>query len=277
MGRRFDDETVDATVVVRNEGASTLHLNRVDVNCGCVRLGQWPREVAPGASASLRLELRFAGMSGPLARAISFDSDDPARGVARIRLDGEIVPRLAADPPRLRLEPAALDATVRAALTVRANDGASLDGVTAWSASRNLSVGAIREGDVVRVTVEAPPFEDDFLASVVLRRGGYERIVPVQAIAARDVRVVPARLETGLLRPGEPLVARLVGRKGASWRVVAVESEREDLVGEVEDGVLRVRVGEDAPEGAFAGAVTLVLEGARPERIRVPVKAVVRR
>jgi uncharacterized protein DUF1573 len=276
FGTKFDDETADVTVAFRNAGGRTLHVNRVDVDCACARLDETPREVAPGATAELRLRLKFVGVSGPIRHRVAIDCDDPATPIARAWMTGEIRPRLAVEPRKVELRPAALADAASADLAVRGFDGGRLADLTATTTSRELTVAVTPTETGARVRIAAAPFADDFIASVVLRNGRYEKVVPVRAFAALDVRAVPNEVTAGFLRRGEPIVLKLVGRKGVTWRVLSVESDRADLSGEVEGDVLRIRVGEKAPAGAFSGAVVVVLEGANPSRVRIPVRAVVR-
>jgi len=276
FGTKFDDETADVAIAFRNTGGRTLHVNRIDVDCACARLGETPREVAPGAEAELRLRLKFVGVSGPIRHRVAIDTDDPKTPIARAWMTGEIVPRLAVEPRKVELRPAALADAASADLDVRGADGKPLDGLTAFSSARELTLTVTPAGAGARVRVAAAAFADDFIGSVVLRLGTYEKVVPVRGFAARDVRAVPEEITTGLLRRGEPLEVKLVGREGVTWRALSVESDRADLGGEVEGDVLRIRIGEKAPVGAFAGAVVVVLEGAKPARVRVPIRAVVR-
>jgi len=276
FGTKFDDETADVAIAFRNTGGRTLHVNRIDVDCACARLGETPREVAPGAEAELRLRLKFVGVSGPIRHRVAIDSDDPKTPIARAWMTGEIRARLTVDPKRVELRPAALGDAASIDLDVRSPEGARLEDLGATTTSVRLSVNVTPTETGARVHVATAPFADDFIQSVVLRRGSYEKVVPVRGFAARDVRAVPEEVTTGLVRRGEPLEVKLVGRKGVTWRVLSVESDRADLSGEVDGDVLRIRVGDKAPVGAFSGAVVVVLEGAKPSRVRVQIRAVVR-
>lgn len=276
FGTRYDDETADVTIAFCNTGARTLHVNRIDVDCACARLGETPREVAPGAEAELRLRLKFVGVSGPIRHRVAIDSDDPATPIARAWMTGEIKPRLVVEPRKVELRPATIADAAFVDLDVRGADGATLDGLTVSTSGRPLSLAVKSMSDHGVVRVATDPFTDDFISSLVMRLGSYERVIPVRGFAARDVRAVPEEVTTGLLRRGEPLEVRLVGRAGLSWRVLSVESDRADLTGEMDGDVLRIRVGDKAPAGVFSGAVVAVLEGAKPSRVRVPVRAVVR-
>lgn len=275
FGTKYDDETADVTIAFKNEGGRTLHVNRIDVDCACARLGEQPREVAPGATAELNLRLKFTGVSGPIRHRVAIDSDDPAKPIARAWMTGEIVPRLAVEPRKIEFRPATMAEAPSAELDVRAADGGRLTDLVAFTSGRPLAISTTTTETGARVRVAVDPFNDDFLTSVVLRRGAYERVIPVRGFAARDVRAVPDELIAGLVKRGETLTVRLVGRKGVEWRVKAVTCDRADLVAALDGDALRISVGEKAPAGPFTGAVVVELEGATPSRVRVTVRAVV--
>jgi hypothetical protein len=276
FGTKYDDETADVTIAFRNDGGRTLHVNRIDVDCACARLGEQPSEVAPGATAELRLRLKFTGVSGPIRHRVAIDSDDPATPIARAWMTGEIVPRLAVEPRKVEFRPATMAEAASIDLDVRAAEGGRITDLVAFTSGRALAISTTSTDAGARVRVAVEPFADDFLTSVVLRRGGYERVIPVRGFAARDVRAVPEELTAGLVKRGEPFTVRLVGRKGVEWRVKGVTCDRADLSAALDGDALRVSVGEKAPAGPFTGAVVVELEGATPSRVRVMVRAVVR-
>src|SRR5688500_3462331 len=49
FGSKFDDEQPEVTVELRNAGGSTLNVERIESNCGCIHLGATPSKLAPGA------------------------------------------------------------------------------------------------------------------------------------------------------------------------------------------------------------------------------------
>ena len=276
FGTKFDDETADVTIAFKNEGGRTLHVNRIDVDCACARLGEQPSEVAPGATAELKLRLKFTGVSGPIRHRVAIDSDDPATPIARAWMTGEIVPRLAVEPRKVEFRPATITEAASVELDVRAAEGGRLTDLVVFTSGRPLELSTTTTETGARVRVAVDPFTDDFLTSVVLRRGAYERVIPVRGFAARDVRAVPDELIAGLVKRGEPLTVRLEARKGVEWRVKGVTCDRADLSAAMDGDALRISVGEKAPVGPFTGAVLVDLEGATPSRVRVTVRAVVR-
>ena len=275
FGTKFDDEEPEVVFVLTNTGGRTLHVEHIDTNCGCARVGEKPDTIEPGKSAEVHIKIKLDGMSGPVSRSASFHTDDPSQPVVRATIAGEVRPRLEAEPARVRFEPDTADVASSVDIDVKSSSGTSLDGFTVFTGTTGLSVSAAISGATARVHLVAAPFAEDFLGSVVLRLGKYERILPVMAVAPRDVRASPEKLTPGVVRGAVTVETRLVGRKGVDWRVVSVQTNRKDLTAEYKDGMLRVRIDEDAPAGALTGRVTVLLEGAKPDRVTVSVVAFV--
>jgi hypothetical protein len=275
FGVRFDDEEPEVSFTLTNSGGTTLKIEHVDTNCGCARVGETPKTLAPGASAVVRIRLKLDGMSGALLRSVSFHTDDPSQPVVRATMAGEIRPRLGATPARLRIEPDAFDVPTTIDVEVTSGEGAPLDGLTAFTSTPGLTVAPTVTGAKASVRVTAAPFTQDFVGSVVLRLGKYERVLPVLALAPRDVKASPEKLVAGVVKAPVNLETRLVARKGLDWKVRSIETNRTDLTAEYSGGMLRVRIAEDAAAGALTGRVTVYLEGAKPDRVTVSVVAFV--
>lgn len=275
FGTRFDDEEPEVVLVLANTGGRTLHVEHVDTNCGCARVGETPKTIEPGKSAEVRIRIKLDGMSGPITRAVSVHTDDPSQVVVRATIEGIVRPRLEAEPARIKFEPETADAATAIDIDVRSSEGSPLDGFSAFTGTMGLTATATITGATARVHLVAAPFAEDFLGAVVLRLGRYERILPVMAVAPRDVRASPEKLVAGVVKGAVTLETRLVGKKGVDWRVVSVETSRRDLTAEYSKGMLRVRIDESAPAGALVGRVTVMLEGAKPDRVQVGVVAFV--
>jgi hypothetical protein len=273
LGPRFDDERPQTSIGLRNAGGRTLHVERVDANCGCIGLGDAPKSIEPGKVVDLKFEIRLAGMTGKVSRHVVVRSDDPASPLSRVMIEAEVRPRLETSKTLIELRPATIDAGASADFEVHGATGEDLAPLSWSSTTTDVKVSAAVSGKTARVLVTAAPFTEDFTGAVVLRLDKSERIVPVKGVSARDVRADPPRVWAEGKVGAKIGQTKLVGREGVNWRVRGLESDKKELTAEVVDGVLRVRILAGAPAGEFKGVVTVLLEGAKPDRLRVEVTA----
>ncbi len=62
-----------------NAGTERLEITDIQSSCGCTTVGDWPKTLKPGESAALPVELDTAQFLGPVAKAITIVSNDPAQ------------------------------------------------------------------------------------------------------------------------------------------------------------------------------------------------------
>jgi hypothetical protein len=273
LGTRFDDERPETSVGLRNAGGRTLHVERVDANCGCIGLGDAPKSIEPGKVVDLKFQIRLAGMTGKVSRHVVVRSDDPVSPLSRVMIEAEVRPRLEPSKTLIELHPATIDAGASADFDVHAATDDDLAGLSWSSTTTDVKVAAAVSGKRAHVLVTASPFTEDFTSAIVLRLDKSERIIPVKGVSARDVRADPPRVWADGKVGAKVGQTKLVGREGLSWRVRGLESDNKEMTAEVVDGALRVRILAGAPAGEFKGVVTVLLEGAKPDRVRVEVSA----
>jgi hypothetical protein len=106
---RFDFGTVvqgtpvSATFKVRNAGIGTLNIDDLKVACACGVAVAPPSALRAGESATLRVDFDTARSFGPQRRTVTLYSNDPARPVTTLQIEGAVTAVLAADPPELYL------------------------------------------------------------------------------------------------------------------------------------------------------------------------------
>jgi len=69
-------ETAAHTFVFANTGNAMLEITDVQLSCGCTTLGAWDRQVAPGQTGRIPIQLATATLSGPIVRTISVSCND---------------------------------------------------------------------------------------------------------------------------------------------------------------------------------------------------------
>jgi hypothetical protein len=177
FGRAFDDQAVSVTLGLRNTGPHEVRILHVRSGCGCVRVGSVPEVLAPGAEAEIGFAVRLAGRSGRFSKSVRFLSDDPVAPELRVRIEGEVLPRLIVEPRRA-VVPAAAPGTERMiGLAVRSGAGESLGELTAISSVPGVAVTTTVEGTSARLRVTVSPDVARVRGTITLRLGRYEKVV----------------------------------------------------------------------------------------------------
>lgn len=77
FGRVKQGEVVRHDFVFTNTGTAVLELTSVTPRCGCTTAGDWDRQLAPGRTGAIPLQLRLAGFSGPISKTATVTCNDP--------------------------------------------------------------------------------------------------------------------------------------------------------------------------------------------------------
>jgi hypothetical protein len=87
-GRVRRGEPVEAVFRIENRGDADLVIKSVDPSCGCT-VASFDKKLAPGASGEVRARVDTADYAGPITKAVTVLSNDPAnpRLVLTIRAD----------------------------------------------------------------------------------------------------------------------------------------------------------------------------------------------
>jgi len=91
FGEVDSQKVVKHTFTLRNVGDAPLEIKRVLSTCGCTAINLTGELVAPGAEASLAIELSLAGMQGAVSRKVFVLSNDPGSPTTELILQGSAV------------------------------------------------------------------------------------------------------------------------------------------------------------------------------------------
>lgn len=78
FGRANGDDQVDCTFSYTNAGNFPLTLSEVAPGCGCMKLQDATRQLAPGQSGAIKVRLDTRHYTGPFAKSVFVTCDDPA-------------------------------------------------------------------------------------------------------------------------------------------------------------------------------------------------------
>lgn len=98
FGSRDNSETVKHTFMVKNEGTSTLNINRVKPACGCTVANISSKVLAPGESAEITASLNLKGRRGLQTKPMTVYSNDPVKPQFKLTLTGTAVSEIGLSP-----------------------------------------------------------------------------------------------------------------------------------------------------------------------------------
>lgn len=84
-------EVVRHVFVVRNDGATDLHLTEVRPSCGCTA-AEYDRVIGPGKEGRITLVIETKGFQGPISKSALVLSDDPAAPQASLMVRATVKP-----------------------------------------------------------------------------------------------------------------------------------------------------------------------------------------
>lgn len=90
FGRATGDALVPCVFTLTNTGTAPLQLHTVAPLCGCLRVGEWPRQLAPGQAGTIPVQLNTRGYLGPFAKSIRVECNDPIRSNFFLQVKGYV-------------------------------------------------------------------------------------------------------------------------------------------------------------------------------------------
>ncbi len=106
FGRAFAGDLVEHAFEFTNAGDAKLVLTAIYPQCSCTTVGDWTREVAPGASGFVVLRLDTARFDGPVAEFALVGNNDRAHSNLALRFKGVVSKPVEVEPRLLVLRPA---------------------------------------------------------------------------------------------------------------------------------------------------------------------------
>ncbi|MFM8357529.1 MAG: DUF1573 domain-containing protein [Verrucomicrobiota bacterium] len=88
FGRTKAGGTIRHDFIFTNTGTAPLILSDVRPGCGCTTAGTWDKEVAPGKTGTIPIQLSTAGMGGSIAKVVTVTSNDPQTPTVTLQIKG---------------------------------------------------------------------------------------------------------------------------------------------------------------------------------------------
>ncbi len=102
-GAVLEGDVVEHAFEIRNEGGVPLFISDVKTTCGCTS-SRFDRQIAPGSSGVVVIQLRTRGYSGSIKKTAQIVSNDQTVKMYTVSLSGAINPVVRFEPDRPALE-----------------------------------------------------------------------------------------------------------------------------------------------------------------------------
>jgi hypothetical protein len=256
LGHGKPGEVLTGTIRIANAGGTPLHVEKVELGCGCATADPPPGEVPPDGTATLTVRVRLKAEGRRLSFPVRIFSDDPATPEAVCSLSVEVVgPPLRTDPRQLNFERVALGTSPVRSLTLFGPDDRP------WPADEPLVIEA--ESGLVRVEppAAAEPGVLRLRPRPDLPLGAAHDVLQIRPRAGGEAVRVPVHVHVVPRTVVSPNVLYFGGvdRRGKPvQRYVLVQRTDGSPLGRVRktEGPAGLRVAEAGPDGTAGGDAT---------------------
>ncbi|MCB1071068.1 MAG: DUF1573 domain-containing protein [Verrucomicrobia bacterium] len=146
FGMADNAQPVEHTFVVRNDGDTTLVIERVRPTCGCTVANISNKELKPGDTSEISTRLNLPGRTGKQNKTLIVYSNDPQNPEYRLTLTGEMTTAIKVEPTRHFFG------------QVQPGQKISLDVTLEATSDQNFSITGI-EGSVPDITADVEVLE----------------------------------------------------------------------------------------------------------------------
>jgi len=115
----YRGQIVERVVTLRNAGNQTLLIGEILTSCGCTGTVVSTDRLTPGSTGSLKVTLNAKSFSGPVKKAVTVKSNDPAHPATVIELTGFVVQQFEVDPQSFWFKNAEVGRPTSASVTLR--------------------------------------------------------------------------------------------------------------------------------------------------------------
>ena len=90
FGKVSSGEVVRHDFVFTNVGDATLEIKEVRPGCGCTTAGTWDKQVEPGKTGTIPLQLNSANMGGAVTKSATVTCNDPGKPKVVLQITGTV-------------------------------------------------------------------------------------------------------------------------------------------------------------------------------------------
>jgi hypothetical protein len=286
FGSRDNQEQIEHTFTVRNEGDAPLRIMRVVGGCCGATAVLSASEIASGGEAALKVAFSLRGRKGRQTKTFHLASNDPTQPVFRLAVVGEATVPVDVEPQGLDFGSLPPNAAVMKTVAIQCQPGFDFAITNATSTApwfRADFTNAGRHAHLVRVRTVPPLSADVSRCSVLLltdsTRERFRRIeIPIVVATDTDLAVVPAEILLMVEKVPTPVTRRLVirSRSGRAFRILGVEVPQngtETVVTSLDSGGYRCELVDLIPAEDLDGQrIVVTTDSKEAPRIEIPIR-----
>jgi hypothetical protein len=224
FGRVAAGEAIQHTFIVSNAGDATLIISAVRPSCGCTTAGQWTKEIEPGKTGVIPVQIKSSYLRGTVDKQVTVTSNDKSQPNVVLRLRGIIWKPIEMSPAFawLRLNPGG-PSNVSTVIHISNKSDAPLTLSPPESADAHFTgtLKTIEPGKEYELTVAtvAPMPAGNVTGSITIKTSMASvpvLTVPITAISPQPaILVTPLRISLEGAAPGQP-VTRTISIQGTA-------------------------------------------------------------
>ncbi len=224
FGKVASGEVIQHTFIVSNAGDAQLIISAVRPSCGCTTAGQWSREIEPGKTGVIPVQIKSSFLRGTVEKQVTVTSNDKAQPNVVLRLRGTIWKPIEMNPAFawLHLNPGG-PSNASTVIRISNRSDAPLTLSAPQSADNHFTgtlktVDAGKEFELTVATV--PPMPAGNVTGSITIKTSMASVpvltIPVTAISPRPaILVTPLRISLAGAAPGQP-ITRTVSIQGTA-------------------------------------------------------------
>ncbi len=101
FGEQHNEQTIDHTFVIRNEGDATLNIENIRSSCGCTVGNISSRNVPPGGTSEITGRFNLRGRRGTQRSVLTLETNDPESPRTQLTMSGVAVQEFQIRPNRV--------------------------------------------------------------------------------------------------------------------------------------------------------------------------------
>ena len=90
FGRVRNGEVVKHAYAFSNVGNQVLEITDVRASCGCTTMGGWTRQVRPGETGSIPIQLNTSTFEGPVSKSVTVTCNDPKQPTVILQMKATV-------------------------------------------------------------------------------------------------------------------------------------------------------------------------------------------